>query len=122
MAPEVIRHEKYSFKADVYSWAIVINELFSGERPYANRMPIDAARCVVLEHLRPSVKKLDRRSPRLKNLITQAWDAEPKKRPDWDTIIRELTAAQAEYTAAICSGVAGLFCRSIKSNSGETAR
>jgi len=117
MAPEVIRHGKYSFKADVYSWAIVVNEMFSGEKPYPYQMPVDAARSVVKHHTRPSQKKI--RSHRLRNLLKLAWDAEPMKRPDWNTIISELTASEAEYTAARSSGVSGLLRRSSKSTSGE---
>ena len=30
MAPEVVRHEKYSMKCDVYSFAMVLYEIFEG--------------------------------------------------------------------------------------------
>lgn len=119
MAPEVIRHEKYSFKADVYSWAVVANELFSGERPFANQMPVDAARCVVNEHMRPSQKKISARSSKLRDIIALAWDADPEKRPDWDVIISEITAVRGEYIAAKSSGMSGLLRRSNKFSSGE---
>eukprot|EP00897_Mesotaenium_endlicherianum_P003320 jgi/Mesen1/3015/ME000177S02293 len=34
MAPEVIRHERYTEKCDVYSYGVMLNELLSGEPPY----------------------------------------------------------------------------------------
>lgn len=34
MAPEVIRSEPYDEKSDVYSFAIILNELLTGEYPY----------------------------------------------------------------------------------------
>lgn len=34
MAPEVIRCEPYTEKCDVYSFAIILNELVTGEHPY----------------------------------------------------------------------------------------
>lgn len=34
MAPEVIRNEPYDEKCDVYSFAIILNELITGEHPY----------------------------------------------------------------------------------------
>ena len=34
MAPEVIRHEPYSEKVDIWSYGVVIWELLTQERPY----------------------------------------------------------------------------------------
>lgn len=34
MAPEVIRSEPYDEKCDVYSFAVILNELLTGEYPY----------------------------------------------------------------------------------------
>eukprot|EP00899_Mesostigma_viride_P025637 jgi/Mesvir1/6258/Mv11456-RA.4 len=36
MAPEIVRHEAYTDKADVYSFAILLNELLTGHPPYAD--------------------------------------------------------------------------------------
>lgn len=52
-APEVIRQEKYTTKADVYSFGIIIFELISKKVPYANMGPLTAARQVAYDHLRP---------------------------------------------------------------------
>ena len=35
MAPEVIRHEPYSEKVDVWSYGVVIWELLTQQRPYS---------------------------------------------------------------------------------------
>lgn len=95
MSPEVIRHGKYSAKADVFSFAVVINELFTCQRPYERYDPAQAALCVVRNGLRPSLKRI--RSKRLNTLIQSCWDADPRCRPDWDHIITELEKAQAQY-------------------------
>lgn len=34
MAPEVIRYEPYNEKCDVYSFAIILNEIMTGTHPY----------------------------------------------------------------------------------------
>ncbi len=34
MAPEVVRHEPYNTKADVYSWAVLSWEMLAVEKPY----------------------------------------------------------------------------------------
>lgn len=35
MAPEVVMHEPYNAKADMYSWAILSWEILAVDRPYA---------------------------------------------------------------------------------------
>ncbi|CAI5711116.1 unnamed protein product [Peronospora destructor] len=43
MAPEVIRHEPYSSKADVYSFGIVLWELLASDQSFRGLTPIQAA-------------------------------------------------------------------------------
>ena len=52
-APEVIRHDHYTTKADVYSFAIIIYELLSGKIPYLELKPLSAAHQVAYDGLRP---------------------------------------------------------------------
>lgn len=40
MAPEVIRHEPYSSKADVYSFGIVLWEMIAKDQPFRGMTPI----------------------------------------------------------------------------------
>lgn len=35
MAPELVKHEPYNAKADVYSWAVISWEILAVNRPYA---------------------------------------------------------------------------------------
>ncbi len=58
MALEVIRSVQYTEKADAFSWAVTMNEMFTGERPYEYQMPMDVARSVVKQGLRPNQKKI----------------------------------------------------------------
>ena len=52
-APEVIRHERYTEKADVYSFGIIIFELLTGKIPYNNMSPVVALHNVAYMGLRP---------------------------------------------------------------------
>ncbi|KAJ6736904.1 ACT-LIKE TYROSINE KINASE FAMILY PROTEIN [Salix viminalis] len=47
MAPEVIEHKPYDYKADVFSFGIVMWELLTGELPYSYLTPLQAAVGVV---------------------------------------------------------------------------
>jgi serine/threonine protein kinase len=40
MAPEVLSHQRYSSKADVYSFAIVMWECLTRQLPYAGMTPV----------------------------------------------------------------------------------
>lgn len=103
MAPEVVRHGKYSVSADTFSWAMIVNELFTEEKPYEFLIPLEAAVGVVKRGLRPSQKRI--KCERLRNVIAAAWDQDPSRRPPWPTIIRELEAARQEMCND--SGVGG---------------
>lgn len=100
MAPEVVRHGKYTVSADTFSWAMIVNELFTEEKPYEFLIPLEAAVGVVKRGLRPSQKRI--KCERLRSVIAAAWDQDPAHRPAWPEIIAELEAARMEM-----SGVAG---------------
>lgn len=97
MAPEVISHRKYSASADTYSWAIIVNELFTDEKPYEFLIPIEAAVGVAKRGLRPSQKKI--KSERLRCIIARSWEQDPSKRPGWPEIIAELELSQTEMAS-----------------------
>lgn len=94
MAPEVTRHSHYTEKADVYSFALICNEIFCDERPFEYQVAAVVAMDVVKKNLRPSQKKI--RNERLKRIIVRCWDKDASQRPDWDEVIEELNAAKME--------------------------
>jgi len=86
MAPEVISQNRYSEKGDVYSFGVLLNELHTGEPPYAdlNLFPEQVMYAVVHEGLRPSLAA-DCPQP-LAVLITDCLSADPLKRPSFKEI------------------------------------
>ena len=88
MPPEVIRHEKYSFQADVYSFALVLWQLVTHEEPFQGRSQVEAAGLVALEHARPP---LPAGIPNeLKGLIEESWSDRPDDRPSFQEISTRL--------------------------------
>lgn len=53
MAPEVFRHEPYNLKVDVYSFAMIIFQLFECTVPFAGVDPVEAARNAAMLNVRP---------------------------------------------------------------------
>mmetsp|Transcript_140 Transcript_140/g.346 ORF Transcript_140/g.346 Transcript_140/m.346 type:complete len:319 (-) Transcript_140:72-1028(-) len=105
MAPEVTKHMKYSKSADVYSFGVLINEIFCEERPFEHLLPIQAAVGVVKRGERPSQKRL--KDEPLKQLIQQCWQDNQERRPDWDVIIAGLEDARTRLVPPGSGGGGG---------------
>ncbi|KAL3591872.1 hypothetical protein D5086_010512, partial [Populus alba] len=85
MAPEVIEHKPYDYKADVFSFGIVMWELLTGELPYSYLTPLQAAVGVVQKGLRPTIPK--HTYPKLAELLERCWQRDPTQRPNFSQII-----------------------------------
>lgn len=87
MAPEIINHNPYDHKADVFSFAIVLWELITLKIPYDNMTPLQAA-LGVRQGFRLAIPPDVH--PGLSELIEQCWDEDPDVRPDFAEIIEQL--------------------------------
>ncbi|XVE60150.1 hypothetical protein DITRI_Ditri05aG0104500 [Diplodiscus trichospermus] len=87
MAPEVINHQPYDHKADVFSFAIVLWELVTAKVPYDTMTPLQAA-LGVRQGLRPDLP--ENAHPKLLDLMQRCWEAAPDKRPSFSEITAEL--------------------------------
>lgn len=94
MAPEMIRHEPYNEKVDVYSYGVVLWELFSCEVPFAGMTPIQAAFAVADRHLRPKCESDYAKEVKIpvawKALIERCWHKTTHDRPRFNDILRIL--------------------------------
>ncbi|KAG6587303.1 TKL protein kinase [Phytophthora cinnamomi] len=88
MAPEVIRHEPYSSKADVYSFAVVLWELLAREVPFKGQTPMQTAMAVAEQRMRPALPR--QTPPKIAELIEHCWNQDPTRRPDFSSILKVL--------------------------------
>lgn len=108
MAPEVLCGAPHSFEADVYAFAIAINEMAACAVPYVDRkLPVPELHTVletrfnevtlrsaiVKGHLRPVLASGV--PPQFSALIARAWHPEPSMRPTFVEIVAELKAIEA---------------------------
>ena len=88
MAPECMLGEKYNHKVDVYSFGILLWEIFALKIPFKGFNRYDYIEKVCKKNLRPGRVEC----PSLtKSIMKECWLRNPSERPDFDrvaTIIR----------------------------------
>ena len=92
MAPEVLSKNKYSEKADVFSFAIVLWELMTGLRPYshgefASMNQAQLMYSILEKQARPPLEGL---SSGLQELISDCWSVNARLRPSFAEIVVRL--------------------------------
>lgn len=112
MAPEVLNNERYSETADVYSFGIVVAEVYTGRQPYSEAGLHDAQLLYKIYHdeLRPSTDGLPDLARRL---VEEAVTREASLRPTFAEVVLRLkrlanlniSIADVIYSGALCSGI-----------------
>ena len=92
MAPEVALRKPYNEKVDVYSFAILLWQMLSGENPYPNLTKEAYMQQVVIGGERLSIVPIMTRAPvGVARLIERCWHADHTQRPGFASIMRDLT-------------------------------
>ncbi len=91
-APEVLRNERYTTKADVYGFGIVVWEMLARRDPFPGMPPFQIVFAVGTQGLRPSID--DDWDPRWVRLLQECWAEDPKKRPSFEQILNILESMQ----------------------------
>ena len=89
MAPEVIAGFKYTEKADVFSFGVILWELATRKPPYYGIDGTEVSKKVIKEDMRPKISKHDCPKPFFE-LMNMCWDRKPDNRPFFEEIIEKL--------------------------------
>ncbi|XP_076062792.1 tyrosine-protein kinase CSK-like isoform X2 [Oratosquilla oratoria] len=88
-APEALKHSKFSNKSDMWSFGILLWEVYSfGRVPYP-RIPLDDVRKHVEKGYR--MEAPDNCPPEIYQIMKEAWDLDPNKRPTFADVHKRLT-------------------------------
>ncbi|KAM8873883.1 serine/threonine-protein kinase TNNI3K isoform 3-T3 [Spinachia spinachia] len=89
MAPEVFTQcTRYSVKADMFSYALCLWELLTGEIPFAHLKPAAAAADMAYHHIRPPVGYSIPKP--ISALLMRGWNACPEDRPEFCEVLSNL--------------------------------
>ena len=93
MAPELIKHQSFSYPVDVYAFGVTMYEVLSGIDPSTQECPTTREFFrIVCNGGRPDVSRLITQgiNDKLIILITRCWDGDPLKRPTMIQVCNEL--------------------------------
>ena len=104
MAPEVIAHQHYTHKCDVFSYGVLLWELVSGgDIPYSGYTPLQAAVGVVQRGLRPTVPATCH--PVVAQTMQYCWQPDPNARPEFEQVVELLRHTESPADAAETKGL-----------------
>lgn len=97
MAPEVMQRKEFDFSADVYSFGIVLYELFTGRSPFEQHNDIRTFyKAVCFDHERPPIRSFRELPEGLVQLAEACWDADRHRRPTMAEVVDRLAVVMID--------------------------
>ncbi|KAM1131482.1 hypothetical protein TB1_045278 [Malus domestica] len=90
VAPEVYRNEEYDTKVDVFSFALILQEMIEGCVPFSTKPEKEVPKSYVANERPPFRAPPKRYAHGLKELIEECWSKDPSERPSFKQIIKRL--------------------------------
>lgn len=89
VAPEVFKGAAYSMSGDIYSYGVILWEIFTGKDPQGDVAPLVHAQRVAFEKFRPNIPNSI--PPHIRQLIQNCWQDDAVSRPKFEEIIHILS-------------------------------
>jgi len=86
-APEILNGDPITIKSSIYSFGIILWELFSKKVPYDGEHPLKVV-SKILSGYRPPMPECP---PAIQSLIQTCWEENPDLRPTWHVVVSELS-------------------------------
>ncbi|KRX96428.1 Serine/threonine-protein kinase TNNI3K, partial [Trichinella pseudospiralis] len=95
MAPEIfLQSGSYTTKADVFSYALCMWEIYTGDIPFVHLKPATAAAEMAYRNNRPLLS--DAIPVKIQSLINKAWHSSVQYRPEFSVIMNELMGTKEQ--------------------------
>ncbi|POG61624.1 kinase-like domain-containing protein [Rhizophagus irregularis DAOM 181602=DAOM 197198] len=95
IAPEVLIGGEYTFASDIYSIAILMWEISSGQPPFINYEHDNDLAVNIINGIRPKI--VPETPLEYKDLMKECWDSDPSKRPDAFTLLKKIEKINFDY-------------------------
>lgn len=94
MAPESLRDRVYGKATDVYTWGVLISEVFTEKEPFADMELLVAATQIRDSGLVPELP--EEVPPQISEIAKSCWDRDPDSRPDMKKIVNKMSEIVSE--------------------------
>ncbi|CAN8235019.1 unnamed protein product [Cochlearia groenlandica] len=98
MAPEVLRNEPADEKCDVYSYGVILWELFTLQQPWGKMNAMQVVGAVGFQHRRLDIP--DFVDPGIADIISKCWQTDSRLRPSFAEIMASLKRLQRPVTSS----------------------
>ena len=106
MAPEVIMKNKYTLKADVFSYALLLLEMVTGYVPFGGMNQLMIAKQIEAGNMPEIPSKV---SQDLRTLIKSCWSHDPEARPTFNQILETMRRKMIAFPGANSNQIADFY-------------
>ncbi|XP_059438136.1 integrin-linked protein kinase 1 isoform X1 [Corylus avellana] len=110
VAPEVFSNKEYDTKVDVFSFALILQEMIEGHQPFQTQQEKEITKAYAAKERPPFRAPAKRYAHGLRELIEECWSEKPAKRPTFRQIIRRLESIHNSFGHTRHWKVAPLRC------------
>nr|GMD87784.1 serine/threonine-protein kinase HT1-like [Ipomoea batatas] len=97
VAPEVFKNEEYDTKVDVFSFALILQEMIEGCPPFRAKKDNEVPKSYAAKQRPPFKASAKFYAHGLKELIEECWNEKPSQRPTFKQIIPRLESIYIKF-------------------------